>query len=153
VVAEYGLQQPEGCRTLNTAGLLAVEATAEKMAATVDELLREHWDRKTGSFIDLGVAIPASGKEIESEKVATCSCNSGIPVQKILIDGREVTLVALPLIFEQFRQAGKKPSQACARELLDTVKIYNTLPAGMDEQYLAALMQEYTNFCQEGTAG
>ena len=60
---------------------------------------------------------------------ATCSCGSGIPVQKVQIDGQAVTLVALPLIFEQFRQAGKQPRRD-GRELLEAVKIYNPIPAG-----------------------
>ena len=39
LVAENGLEQPEGRRRLNSAGLQAVDATAERMAALVDELL------------------------------------------------------------------------------------------------------------------
>ena len=46
------------------------------------------------------------------EKEATCSCGSGIPIQKVQIDGQEVTLIALPLIFEQFRAEGKQSSEA-----------------------------------------
>jgi hypothetical protein len=40
---------------------------------------------------------------------------SGIPVQAIAIDGQRVTLVALPLIFAQFREEGKKPDASVAR--------------------------------------
>jgi uncharacterized metal-binding protein len=152
VVAENGLAQPEGRRRLNAAGVEAVEATAKQMAATVDELLGKHWDRRAGSFVDLGTVMPVSENENETKKVATCSCGSSIPIQKVQINGQEVTLIALPLIFEQFRQAGKQPSQACARDLLEAVKIYNPLPAGVDEQYQAVLLQEYTDFYKKEAA-
>ena len=85
--------------------------------------------------------------------MATCSCGSGIPVQKVIINGQEVTLVALPLIFQQFREAGKQPGEATGRELLEMVKIYNPIPAGEDEQYRQVLLQEYGEFCKKGAAG
>jgi uncharacterized metal-binding protein len=146
VIAENGLPQPEGRRCLNASGLQAVDATAQKIATSVDELLGKQWNRKAGSFVDLGSVLPLSGNQKETEKAATCSCGSGIPVQKVQIDGQDVTLIALPLIFKQFRQEGKQPSEACARELLDTVKIYNPVPAGMVERYLEVLQQEYAIF-------
>lgn len=149
VIAEKGLTKPEGRRRLNAAGLQAVQATAEQLAATVDELLGKHWDRSVGSFVDIGMISPVSETRNETEKVATCSCGSGIPIQKVQIDGQEVTLIALPLIFEQFRQAGKQPSEVNARELLDTVRIYNPIPEGADEQFLAVLLQEYSTFCEK----
>ena len=63
-----------------------------------------------------------------AESVATCSCGSGIPVQKLVIAGEAVTLVGLPLILQQFHEAGKSPEENTARELLETVKIYNPVP-------------------------
>jgi uncharacterized metal-binding protein len=152
VVAENNLPQPEGRRRLNAAGLQAVEAVAQNIATTVDALLGKQWNLKAGSFVDLGPVLPLSGNQNETEKAATCSCGSGIPVQKVQIDGQEVSLIALPLIFKQFRLDGKQPSDACARELLDTVKIYNPIPEGMDERYLEVLLQEYEIFWDKETA-
>jgi len=152
VVAENNLPQPEGQRRLNAAGLQAVEAVAQNIATTVDALLGKQWNRKAGSFVDLGPVLPLSGNQNETEKAATCSCGSGIPVQKVQIDGQEVSLIALPLIFKQFRLDGKQPSDACARELLDTVVIYNPIPEGMDERYLEVLLQEYEIFWDKETA-
>ena len=54
LVAENGLAQPEGRRRLNAAGLQAVDATAERMAVLVDELLGKHWDRSAGAFVGPG---------------------------------------------------------------------------------------------------
>jgi hypothetical protein len=75
-------------------------------------------------------------------------------VRKLVIDGRTVTLIALPLIFEQFRDSGKTPSEGTARELLETVKVYSPVPAREEESYAAALLREYAAFCekQEATA-
>ena len=77
---------------------------------------------------------------------ATCSCGSGIPVQEVAVDGRVVTLIALPLIFQQFREAGKAPGDGTAHELLEAVKIYNPIPGGEEEAYARALQREYAAF-------
>jgi len=146
LVAENNLGQLEGRRRLNPAGLQAVDVTAERMAALVDELLGKHWDRQAGSFVELQAVSASLESAEESTKVAACSCGPGIPTQTVQIDGQEVTLIALPLIFEQFRQAGKLPSDTTARELLDTVKTYNPVPEGADEQYKTVLMREYAAF-------
>ena len=79
---------------------------------------------------------------------ATCSCGSGIPVQKVNIDGQKVTLIALPLIFEQMHEAGKLPSETVARELLETVKVYNPIPEGAESAYKETILGEYTAYCQ-----
>jgi hypothetical protein len=151
VIAENGIGQPESPRRLNAAGLQAVEATAGLLAKTVDELLGKAWDRRAGSFVELEKVMVSN--EEEAQKAATCSCGSGIPIQKVQVNGQEITLIALPLVFQQFREAGKQPSEATSRELLETVRIYNPLPAGEDEHYRAALLQEYTGFCKKEAAG
>ena len=152
LVAENNLGQPEGRRRLNPAGLRAVDVTAERMAALVDELLGKHWDRREGAFVEPQEAAVSLGDAEETEKVATCACGSGIPIQEVEIEGQVVTLIALPLIFEQFRQAGKPPSGKTARELLDTVKTYNLVPKGADEQYKTVLMREYAAFSEKEAA-
>jgi len=152
LVADNGLGQPEGRRRLNPAGLQAVDVTAKRIAVLVDELLGKHWDRQAGTFVEpqADSAVPESTEE--TGKVAACSCGSGIPIQKVIIDGQDVTLIALPLIFEQFRGAGKLPSDTTARELLDTVKLYNPVPEGADEQYKTVLMREYAAFYEKEAA-
>jgi uncharacterized metal-binding protein len=152
LVAENGLGQPEGRRRLNPAGLKAVDVTAERMAALVDELLGQHWDRQASTFVELQAVAAVPESTEETGKVAACSCGSGIPIQKVQIDGQDVTLIAMPLIFEQFRQSGKPPSATTARELLDAVKIYNPVPNGGDEQYKTVLLREYIAFYEKESA-
>jgi uncharacterized metal-binding protein len=129
-------------RRLNENGRELVNATANRTAQLVDELLGKQWDRRAGEFVGEMPTVE------EAEPVeATCSCGSGIPVQKVTIDGQVVTLIALPAIFQQFREQGKLPGDGVTRELLDMVKIYNAVPAEQEANYLSALEREYTAFC------
>jgi len=140
LVAEHGLDKPRGLRRLDAAGIAAVEATAERVAGLVDTLLGQAWDRRRGAAMEQP-QVAATG--------ATCSCGSGIPITRLAVNGHTVTLIALPLIFEQFRQAGKQPGDGLARELLETVRVYNLIPAGEEAAYAQALLREYAAFCAE----
>ena len=142
LLAEHGLDRPQGARRLDESGRLAVGITADRVAGLVDELLGGQWSRHSGSFV---AAVPAATPEAAPQ--AGCACASAIPVQTVDVDGRPVRLAALPLIFEQLRSAGKVPGADVTQELLATVKIYNDVPAGTDEAYAVALAREYAAFC------
>jgi uncharacterized metal-binding protein len=152
LITENNLSQPEGKRRLNPAGLQAVEVTADRISTLVDELLDKRWDRQAGTFVEIqNTIVPLENKD-ESEKAATCSCGSGIPVQKITVEGQEIPLIALPLIFEQFREAGKKPGDATLLEMMDTVKIYNPIPPEAEQTYATVIAREYIVFWNTETA-
>ncbi len=145
---ENGLGRPAGLRKLDETGMQAVDLTAERVIELVDELLGKRWSRREGKFVG-DTTIPMLETEQPQEPVvAACACGSGIPVQKVNIDGITVSLIALPLIFEQLRATGNTPEPALAGELLDTVKIYNTVPEGSDDAYASALLREYQAYCQ-----
>jgi len=144
IAEEQGIGGIEGRRRLNEAGRRAVTATAERIADHVDDLLGAARDR-TGST----QAREGSASEVPATAAATCSCGSGIPVRDVMIGARQVNLLALPLIFEQFRQAGKAPSDATAREILEVVRIYNPVPRETEPAYVLALLQEYVRFLVE----
>lgn len=145
LVGEAGLDQPGGLRRLDEAGLQAVEATAQHMTSMVDGLLGKRWSRRQGAFV--GEIIPVEAKD--SSKMATCACGSGIPIQTLAINGEEVTLIALPALFEQFQEAGKQPTPGTASALLEQVKIYNQVPGNLEAAYLRILQQAYADFCAE----
>ncbi len=145
LVAQAGLDQPVGARRLDLAGQQAVDITAKRVATLVDELLAKHWNRSTGQS-----ASPVT-EETQEDKIVACSCGSGIPVQELTISGQRVSLIALPLIFQQFREAGKSPSGETARELMETVKVYNLIPTGKEEEYTVALLSKYAAFCSKET--
>ncbi len=142
VVAECALERPEGRRRLNAAGQKAVEVTAERLAALVDQAL----GREAGT----PAAGEAAAHETDGEQhEATCSCGSGVPVTKLSIDGQTVELVALPLIFRQFRETGDAQDEGAARELFETVKIYNAVPPNAEGSYREAVLREYAVFCEK----
>ena len=145
LIAEHHLARPEGKRRLNAAGLQAVEITANHIAQRVDELLERKWSRRAGEFVEETRQPDETSEPVE----ATCACGSGIPIQKIHVEGQIVPLVGLPLIFQQFREAGKTPDERTAREVLETVRIYNHLPPEEDQRYLVALQREYAAFCEK----
>jgi len=131
-------------RRLSETGMQAVDVVAEQVAQQVDELLGVTWDRKQGQ-----PSKEAQPAEESEAKIATCSCGSGIPIQKVRVDSQEVTFIALPLIFEQFRDAGKLSGDGATAELMETVKVYNPIPDGQEAAYTQAVMREYAAFCQE----
>ena len=146
LVAECGLERPEGRRRLNAAGQKAVEVTAERLAALVDQALGKE------------AGTPAAGEtgrmsRMARQREATCSCGSGVPVTKITIDGQAVELVALPLIFRQFRETGRGQDEESKRELFETVKIYNAVPPAGERSYREAVLREYAAFCQKEKQG
>jgi uncharacterized metal-binding protein len=142
IVKAKGLAEPKGLRTLDEAGRQVVEATADLVAHTVDVLLESHWSRSEGAFSD-PLQAQAEG---QGSMQATCSCGSGIPVQLVEIDGTMVSLVALPLIFERFREAGQKPGEELGAELLDMVCIYNPIPERSEPSYIETLLREYRDY-------
>lgn len=145
LVRQAGLPQPAARRKLDEAGRQAAEIAARETARLVDELLETPWSRRAGAPME----VAAEKTETREPVDATCSCASGIPVQKVTVDGEEVMLIALPLIFQGLRQNGKLPGPDIAGELLATVAIYNPIPAGRESAYGQALLREYAAFCQE----
>ena len=147
VVTDFvGHDELGSARRLNEAGMETVRAVAERIAQTADELLGVRVGRRRGQ-----PAEGAQASEEESEdKVATCSCVSGIPVRRVQVDGQEVTLVALPLIFEQLHEQRRRAdSDDITAELMKAVKIYNPIPEQQEPAYAEAVMGEYAAFCEE----
>ncbi len=144
LVSERGLARPQGMRRLDEAGRRAVDETAGVVAGLVDELLDKRWSRRQGHFIE---NEPGNGAAQPANSAAGCACGTDIPVTQLLIDGKTVTLVALPPLMEQFQAAGKMPSPETTRELLIQVALYNPVPAGQEPAYRAALAHEYAAFC------
>jgi hypothetical protein len=141
-------------RQLSAEGMEAADVVAERIAQTVDELLGVRWDRRRGKPVEdveqAERAEMAAETEGESEaKVAACRCGSGIPVQKVQVNGNEVVFIALPLIFERFHQQGKPAEDGTVEELMETIKIYTPVPEGEEEAYAEAVMREYAAFCRE----
>ncbi len=137
LVTAQNLPQPEGKRRLNEAGLQVVDVVAQQIADQVDALLGKGWSRREGTFIE---------DKPKEEVVATCSCGSGIPIQKLQINGQEVTLIALPVIFQNFLDAQKSPSKETLAGIMDMVKIYNGIEPANELAVRQSVADEYQVF-------
>jgi uncharacterized metal-binding protein len=144
LAAEKGLGEIEGKRKLNPAGRQAVEEAAQRIAAQVDELLGRGWDRTRGEFATVAVE-PQEEETVQ----ATCSCGSGIPVQDVPVDGKVLTLIALPLIFQSFQEARKAPGDPALAEMMDMLKVYNPVQPADEAAVAAAILQEYSRYWRD----
>ena len=146
LVQEKSLEKPVGLRKLNDAGIQAVDLLAKEISDQVDQILGQKWDRRKGEFELPIVGNETTSIDIKETVQATCSCGSGIPIQKVMIKGSEVTLIALPVILQQFTEAGKAPGTATVTELLDLLKIYNPIPSDDEPIYREMLLKEYSAY-------
>ncbi len=131
-------------RRLNETGRQAAETVAEAVAPLVDGLLGINWNRRSGTALGQTPAQPEAAVE------ATCACGSGIPVLTLTVEDRRETLLAVPAIFEQFYQQGKRPDTAgVAAELVQTTGLYNTIAENFVAAYRAALLREFETYCKK----
>jgi uncharacterized metal-binding protein len=129
-------------RHLNHAGIEAVKTVAEEITRHVDRLLGIDWDRSAGAPSDSSSpGVPAT---------ATCSCGSGIPVTVLEIAGRSIEVLALPSIFDMFRQSGKAPGAGTTVELMETVRLYNGIRDGELALWQEAVEREYAAYFAGG---
>jgi uncharacterized metal-binding protein len=152
IVQKHGLEQPQGLRQLNKAGRQVVVLLAEEIADRVDQFLGQYWNRRAGEFDLPLLANETAALPSEEPVQATCACGSGIPVQNVVVSGQTRTLVGLPVLFAQLREAGKAPGPDAVVELLEQLKIYNPIPLEEEPAYRDMLQQEYKIYYQKGPA-
>jgi uncharacterized metal-binding protein len=142
--AEHGLDEPTARRHLDPAGHAAVELTARRLSELVDGLLGQKWSRRAGA------PMQKSPSQAEPQQ-AGCACGAVLPAQTIQVQGTEVTLTALPLIFSQFLEQEGRPGPQAGGRLLDAVKVYNQVPADQEQAFRSALDREYRAFYRSTT--
>jgi uncharacterized metal-binding protein len=152
LVQQHGMPKPQGLRCLDQAGIQAVDLLADQIASQVDQILGIKWDRHKGEFKLPTISEEASPATVEEKVQATCSCGSAIPIQKVVVNGQEITLIALPNILQQLKEAGKAPGPETTRELLDLIKIYNPLPAEDEPAFQETLALEYSAYFAKESA-
>lgn len=140
LLSAAGLPMPQGRRCLNEAGKQAVDLTADRLSQLVDQLLE-----RRPMTSERAEPVPAPS---EGSPVVMCSCGSGIPVTRVRIEDRSVEVLALPLIFRQFRDAGGSIEESgWVNKLMEIVKIYNDVPTEAEASYREAILHEYEAFC------
>ena len=131
-------------RRLSETGRVAVDTVAEAVAPLVDQLLGTRWNRRAGQ------AATGEVEEVPEAVEASCSCGSGIPVLTMTVGDRRETLIAVPAIFEQLYQQGKRPAgNGLADELLQTTQLYNSIDPAETSLYRAALLREFESYCRK----
>jgi hypothetical protein len=154
VLAQRGLPRPQGLRRLTPESQPVVDALAEAIAAEVDQLMASRWSRAEGKVLE-----PETPAKVSS---AGCACGSGIPVTRVQVNGRAVEIMALEPILEMAYGQGlarSETGQSGARsetgqsevivpaQLMDTVGLYNIIPAGDDALYAEAVRIAWQSFC------
>ena len=140
LAAEHNLGLIDGRRKLNDAGRKAVEITTERLTSLVDDVLA----RPARPLVSISAPLAPV-----QPKIAGCSCGSGVPMQKVEIEGQVVELLALPLIFASLRQRGLAPDIA-GDALLADAAIYNAIPEELSSSYREAILREYSAFWHGG---
>ncbi|MEW5960649.1 MAG: putative zinc-binding protein [Chloroflexota bacterium] len=129
-------------RRLSETGRQAVDTVAEAVAPLVDNLLGVKWNRRTGQ------TVTRTAEEMPEAVEASCSCGSGIPVLTMTVDDRRETLIAVPAIFDRLYQQGKRPgSNGVAAELLEMIRLYNSIDEAALPSYQTALLREFESYC------
>jgi hypothetical protein len=124
-------------RRLNGAGVNAVKTIADEIALNVERLLAGDSDENTSR-------LASSDSVIQESPAAPCSCVSGIDITVLEIAGRSVEVLALPLIFDKFRMSGK--TSGCGAELMETVRLYNSIPDNEQESWEKVIEREYAAY-------
>jgi uncharacterized metal-binding protein len=130
-------------RRLTESGRQTVDVVAEVVASLVDNLMNVKWSRRTGQ-------TGAEKADVPEAVEASCYCGSGIPVLTMTVDDRRETLIAVPAIFEQFYRQGKRPgSNGISAELVQMIRLYNSIEEAAIPSYQTALLREYETYCQK----
>ena len=152
IIAAQGLPRPRGMRHLASEAAPLVDALADAIANEVDHLMSVRWSRSKGVMLETETAPKPAANG------AGCACGTGIPVTNVQVNGQSVQLMALDAIFDMvYGQGLRAPTddQAAASgvpasppaQLLETVKMYNPIPAGEESLYSAAVAMAWQNYC------
>jgi len=71
-------------------------------------------------------------------------------VLTLQVGEQPVTLIAVPAIFEQLYEQGKRPGvDGAAEDLLQFTRIYNPIPDAEADAYRSALAREFEAYCRK----
>ena len=138
VAKQYNLPVPDSAWRLDGASQAIADVVAEDLARRVDQIL--------------GREKPPAQEAASEPKVeattAACTCGSGIPVTTLRVNGKTIRLLALEPIFEQvYAQTGSTDGDV-AESLMQTVKIYNPIPAEEEGIYREVILAAYEDYCR-----
>ena len=142
ILAQHKFPAPQGLRRLTPDSRPVVEALAAAIAAEVDHLMAVRWSRTAGAILG---AAPAAQDAVST---AGCACGSGIPMTTVRVAGRAVQILALEPILELAYNQGLRADGVLPGEVLQTVQVYNAIPAGEEAVYAEALTLAWQAYCE-----
>lgn len=107
----------------------AVWVVGESIAAAVDQVLE------------------GAGEREECADAASCACSRPMPGGKVTVNGQEVTIPGLKMIFSHLMETGVAAEPENAAQVLETVAVYHSIPDGDREAYQEALVVAYQEYC------
>jgi hypothetical protein len=122
-------------RAFDQADEQAIWTVAERIAAEVDALS----------------ATASQPAPVTVSPTASCGCACGSrPVEGDLgVNGRTVTVPALPLVFDHFYNQGLRADAGSTDQLLEMVRIYHAINPDEEHGYREALASAYATYCQQ----
>jgi hypothetical protein len=77
------------------------------------------------------------------QEVAPCMLDASRKVKKLWICGTQIGISRLDAIILEVSELGLEDEEKVKEALLQRVKEYNYVPSGSEEDYLAAVFEEY----------
>lgn len=139
-LCSYQREELGTARRLAVKGEEMVNATAFAVSKLVDTLI----------LGNPAVNIKTDDRSVFSAApTPTCSCSSGIPVRKLHIDGQEIKVSSLPLIYDSWRNSGKLPNDGISLDMMEIVWVYHPIPKNDQETWRQAIALDYAQYCSE----
>lgn len=113
----------------------AVWVVAETIAATVDQVLAE-----AGATDECGADD------------AGCACSRPLPGGVVVVNGQEIPIPGLKMIFGHLVETGVAAKLDNAARILETVAVYHPIPDADKDAYREALSAAYQKHCGESDA-
>ncbi len=84
-----------------------------------------------------------------TDKKPCCPAGAAREIRLVVVDEKRVGLDHLDKVISEVRALGIEDPGLVDEELLRRVKVYNYVPRGLEESYLAAVRKEYESATKE----
>ena len=173
VLARHNLPRPQGLRRLTPESQPVVDALAEAIAVEVDQLMASRWSRTEGKVLApetparvssagcaCGSGIPVTRVQVNGRVVeimalepildmaygqglrAPASSHADLASEP---SGMEAATAEAPLLLRHAEAAAAEASLPA--QIMDTVRLYNTIPAGDDALDAEAVHLAWREYC------
>jgi uncharacterized metal-binding protein len=105
----------------------AVATVADRIAAEIDGLLSEG----------------AQPEMAEDPSADVCACMKPISTGFVTVNGQQMEVPALPLVFAECAKQGLRADDAAAAGLLEKAKVFHYIAPDAEDEYTKALLEAY----------